>query len=86
MNNSMNVYNKCRILLQPLPDVPILALDSCRRATRSPSRLAEKMPDASIEPHYDLGKHLYWKPLSTQGIERAARLQLEKKPYPKNTL
>ena len=36
-----------------------------------------------ITPHYDEGKHLYWKPLSKEGKRRAGRLGLEKLSYPK---
>lgn len=51
--------------------------------TRSPSRLSEKFPLAHIEPHYDEGKHLYWKTIHPSGLEKAKRLGLESKPYPK---
>ena len=50
-----------------------------RWGTRSPSRLAVVLPDASIEAHYDDGKYLYWLPIKTDGSE----LALEKNPYPK---
>lgn len=58
---------------------------SCNSAfgTRSPNRLREQMPDAEIEPHYDEGKHLYWKPLTVAGKTRAKRLGLQSLPYPK---
>lgn len=51
--------------------------------TRSPEKLRELMPEATIEPHYDEGKHLYWKPLSVAGKTRAKRLGLKALPYPK---
>ena len=53
-----------------------------RWGTRSPSRLAEKI-DADIQPHFDEGKHLYWKPLFRSGHKKAAILGLESLPYPK---
>lgn len=52
--------------------------------TRSPHKLRIKFPDWSIEPHYDVGKHLYWKSLGKIGEQKAARLGLQKNKYPKN--
>lgn len=49
--------------------------------TRSPSLLADRGVDA--EPHYDLGKHLYWKPLTSGGKAKAHRLGLASMPYPR---
>lgn len=49
--------------------------------TRSPDRLKERKPNANIEPHYDEGKHLYWKPLTVAGKTRAKRLGLNSLPY-----
>lgn len=34
-------------------------------------------------PHFDKGKHLYWRALTPSGEEKAARLGLLKSPYPK---
>ena len=51
--------------------------------TRSPSKLAELMPSRTIEPHFDDGKHLYWKALCVAGKTRAKRLGLKSVPYPK---
>lgn len=51
--------------------------------TRSPDRLRERFPGRSIEPHYDEGKHLYWKPLAIAGRTKAKRLGLRNVPYPK---
>lgn len=34
-------------------------------------------------PHFDLGKHLYWRPLTRTGELKAERLKLKKMPYPK---
>ena len=36
-------------------------------------------------PHYDAGKHLYWKAVDREGEKVAARLGLQKLPYPKTT-
>lgn len=47
--------------------------------TRSPERLAAIGIDA--EPHYDEGKHLYWRALDKRGAEKAARLGLGKLPW-----
>lgn len=49
--------------------------------TQSPSKLAAMGID--VEPHYDEGKHLYWKARTKAGIEQAASLQLASTPYPK---
>ena len=51
--------------------------------TRSPTRLAERFPDKDIKPHYDDGKHLYWKALNKAGRAKAVRLGLRSKAYPK---
>lgn len=51
--------------------------------TRSPSKLADRLPNHKIEPHYDEGKHLYWKVLTVAGKTKAKRLGLETLPYPK---
>jgi hypothetical protein len=51
--------------------------------TRSPEKLKLRLPSKNIEPHYDEGKHLYWRSLTREGDKRAARLELEKLPYPK---
>lgn len=34
-------------------------------------------------PHFDKGKHLYWKALNRKGEEKAKRLGFTKSPYPK---
>ncbi len=52
-----------------------------RFGTRSPERLAER--GIIAEPHYDEGKHLYWRALSRSGKAKAARLKLQSNPYPK---
>lgn len=52
-----------------------------RWGTQSPAKLAEM--GITAEPHYDTGKHLYWKPLSRKGKAKARRLGLECNAYPK---
>lgn len=49
--------------------------------TRSPAKLAAR--GVTVEPHYDEGKHLYWRALSKDGERKAQRLGLESLPYPK---
>ncbi|WP_156927822.1 hypothetical protein [Bradyrhizobium sp. Tv2a-2] len=58
---------------------------SCNSAfgTRSPERIKSVLPEASIAPHWDEGKHLYWKPLAISGRSKAKRLGLKNLPYPK---
>ncbi len=51
--------------------------------TRSVSKLRKLKPRWIIEPHYDKGKHLYWRALVKTGEAKAARLGLAKLPYPK---
>jgi hypothetical protein len=51
--------------------------------TRNPERLRERFPAWQIEPHYDIGKHLYWRTLGRKGEAKAARLGLKRNPYPK---
>lgn len=51
--------------------------------TRSPDKLRELLPSHVIEPHYDEGKHLYWKALAIAGRSKARRLGLQSLPYPK---
>ena len=49
--------------------------------TQSPAKLAAMGIEA--EPHFDTGKHLYWKPLSKHGARCAESLGLRSTPYPK---
>jgi hypothetical protein len=58
---------------------------SCNSAwgTRSPEKLRQLLPSRHIEPHFDEGKHLYWKPLAVAGKSKAKRLGLKSVPYPK---
>jgi hypothetical protein len=51
--------------------------------TNSPDRLRAILPDKEIEPHYDEGKHLYWRALNVAGKTRAKRLGLRSLPFPK---
>ena len=51
--------------------------------TRSPDKLRHAKPGWNIEPHYDIGKHLYWRALSRSGKAKAARLGLKRMAYPK---
>jgi len=37
----------------------------------------------TVEPHYDNGKHCYWKPVNKAGMQKALRLGLQSRPYPK---
>ena len=53
--------------------------------TRSPAKLA-KILNLEVMPHYDEGKHLYWKPLNAKGRRKAGRLGLQEKEYPKPDL
>ena len=50
--------------------------------TRSPVKLSERL-GVQVLPHYDEGKHLYWKSLGALGSAKASRLGLKKMPYPK---
>jgi len=51
--------------------------------TQSPAKLLVERPELQIDPHFDEGKHLYWKPLTVAGKTRAKRLGLQNLPYPK---
>jgi hypothetical protein len=42
--------------------------------SRSPEKVRAVLPHKSVEPHYDEGKHLYWKALGLKGMEKAKRL------------
>ena len=50
--------------------------------TRSPEKLSALLR-CEVLPHFDEGKHLYWKPLSVAGRRKADRLGLESLDYPK---
>jgi len=49
--------------------------------TRSPKKLKTLHPKKDIKPHYDNGKHLYWKSLSKSGIAKAEQLGLKKNSW-----
>lgn len=50
--------------------------------TRSPTKLS-KMLGREVLPHFDEGKHLYWKALGKRGKAKAAALGLGALAYPK---
>jgi hypothetical protein len=54
-----------------------------RYGTRSLSVLRELFSQRRVEPHYDDGKHLYWKATTPSGKDKAMRLGLKSLPYPK---
>lgn len=56
-----------------------------RWGTSSPAKLS-KILQRPVEPHYDEGKHIYWRALTKEGRRRAKRLGLDAMPYPKPTL
>ena len=49
--------------------------------TQSPTKLNERGINAV--PHYDDGKHLYWRALNRSGRQKSKRLGLLSMPYPK---
>ena len=49
---------------------------NARWGTRSPTRLKDALNRDDIKPHFDCGKHLYWKSLNKQGQRKAERLGL----------
>ena len=51
--------------------------------TRSRDKVAKLLPNSTVEKHWDLGKHLYWKALNKSGKRKASRLGLKSNPYPK---
>lgn len=54
--------------------------------TQSLTKLAALFPGVEMVPHYDKGKHLYWRSLSKQGDAMARDLELADMPYPKPQL
>lgn len=50
--------------------------------TRSPQKLSAIL-NCEVLPHYDDGKHLYWRALGAKGKAKATRLGLNSMPYPK---
>lgn len=53
-----------------------------RWGTQSPSKLSQIL-GRNVDPHFDEGKHLYWRALTKSGQRKAKRLGLESVPYPK---
>ena len=51
--------------------------------TQSPRKVQALFPSATIDPHYDEGKHLYWKAITKEGKSSAERLGLLSLEYPK---
>ena len=51
--------------------------------TQSPDKLRAQKPNWTVEPHYDVGKHLYWRALNKSGEAKAKRLELKRTSYPK---
>jgi hypothetical protein len=56
---------------------------NARYGTQSPRQLAERLAGHTVEPHYDEGKHLYWRALNREGKRKAERLGLKSLAYPK---
>jgi len=54
-----------------------------RWGTRSPDKLRAILSGHDVEPHYDAGKHLYWRALNRHGAKQALRLKLPTLPFPK---
>lgn len=54
--------------------------------TSSEVELPKLLNGQSVEPHYDCGKHCYWKPLTKSGMRKAVALGLGSRPYPKPML
>lgn len=54
--------------------------------TSSEVELPKKLKGKTVEPHYDSGKHCYWKALSKEGMRKALRMGLKSQPYPKPML
>ncbi len=50
--------------------------------TRSPDKLRELLTQ-DVMPHWDIGKHLYWRALARSGEAKATRLGLKRMAYPK---
>jgi hypothetical protein len=54
--------------------------------TSSVEGLKEKLAPKSVEPHFDSGKHCYWKALNKHGMQKAIRMGLRSRAYPKPML
>jgi hypothetical protein len=57
-----------------------------RYGTSSFKQLAQKLGAEHVEAHFDNGKHCYWKALSKEGMQKAMRLGLRSRSYPKPML
>jgi hypothetical protein len=58
---------------------------NARFGTSSVPALVHRFGSDRCVPHYDEGKHLYWKALSKAGRRKAERLGFRVAPYPKPT-
>ncbi len=56
---------------------------NARFGTRSPGKVGAAMPHVDVRPHYDEGKHLYWRALTKTGRRMADALGFDSRPYPK---
>jgi hypothetical protein len=54
-----------------------------RYGTRSLEAVRRILGASRVQPHYDAGKHLYWRALAKSGRKKAERLGLTACPYPK---
>lgn len=59
---------------------------NARWGTSSEIELPKVLSDKIVEPRYDGGKHLYWKPISKVGIQKALSMGLRSLSYPKPIL
>lgn len=57
-----------------------------RYGTSSAEELPKLLPKSKVEPHFDKGKHLYWKALTKAGMQKAVSYGFESLPYPKPLL
>ena len=62
--------------------VPDRSLNS-KYGTNAIAKLRKIIPHATLKPHFDEGKHLYWRALSKSGEAKAKRLGLQSLPYPR---
>jgi hypothetical protein len=62
--------------------VPDRSLNS-KYGTNAIPKLRKIIPSAELRPHFDEGKHLYWRALSKKGEAKAKRLGLKSLPYPR---
>ncbi|MEJ0020716.1 MAG: hypothetical protein WDN25_30040 [Acetobacteraceae bacterium] len=62
--------------------VPDRTLNS-KYGTNAIPKLRKIIPHADLRPHFDDGKHFYWRALSKPGEAKAKRLGLQSLPYPR---